>query len=126
MKNWKKSKGSNAKVRKKIPELAPSLHYLQWFYFALAVLKVFRQNENFTTFSGFEANSDAWTVDADLRKDIWTRTRDEWVKLTNMDFTAFPYRKTTVAKFYLRLRKKNEETLAGWQKELEAVVKMKG
>ena len=112
-----------AKTKKKEPahpKLMPTLKYLNYAFIAAAVMEVFRYNQKLAEpIQKFDASADVWAIHSDMRRDIWTRTREAWCKLAGKDFTWFPYSEDYVAKLYMRFRKRNPDELKAWEKELK-------
>lgn len=67
-----------------------------------AVLLVHRENSNKMQqrMGGFVSSNPNWTRDSQLRQDLWTRACRAWVRITDTDFTAFPYSIDYVASVY--------------------------
>lgn len=105
------------------PKLLPTLKYLNYAYIAAAVLEVFRYNQTTgEVIQKFDASADVWAIHSDMRKDLFTRTREAWCRLAGKDFTWFPYSEDYVAKLYMRFRKRNPAELKAWEKELKEAI----
>src|SRR5688500_10656101 len=104
-------------------KIVPTLGYFDGKYLAAAVLRVFRYNEKYAAVASWEATADAWTLHTHLRADIFVRTRAEWCKLTEKDFTWFPFSEDAVARLYARFCKRSPDEIDTWEKELNEAVK---
>lgn len=111
---------------KKPPKLVPTLRYMRGDYLALAVLRVFRDNQlaELKNLPGtvHPANADTWAYNSAMLTDVVERTQKHWCPIAKKDATWFPDSRNVIARLYLRFRKRNEEELAAWEKELNASV----
>jgi hypothetical protein len=99
--------------------LEKSLDYLHWSHVAGAVLDVFRANQrNDAAPGGTKSSADEWAIHSGLRRAVWDRTRTAWCERTGLGWTAFPYSEDCVARLYFRFRKRNEEELRGFEREI--------
>jgi hypothetical protein len=102
-------------------ELIP---YLRWAYFADAVLTVFEENVTTDQDEGTKAKADSWCWSKSLRKSMLKRTRLHWCKTTGFPSISFPFRKDFVVKFYMRIRKRNEQERAEFRAEIDRALLM--
>lgn len=98
--------------------IVPTLWYLRGEFLALAVLRVYRQNEHAAPVSGCEAEDETWGTNSAQRRDLLDRTRQEWCRIAGKDFTWFPYAEDAVVRLYMRYRQKTSGNLQLWEIEL--------
>lgn len=105
--------------------LEQSLNYLDWVFFAHAVLLVFEENlradekaQGYT-----KANSDVWAWHSLKRQEIFRRTLAHWCHVSGEDESCFPYSEDAIAKFYLRIRKRSAEEAQSFREEINRSIR---
>lgn len=101
-------------------KLIPTLAHINPVHFALAVLKVYRLNEQaWEAKVGFaEANADLWGINSVYRGHLYANVAREWTALTGIDHREFPFTEDAVVKMYFRFRKRSAAEVAAWDQEL--------
>lgn len=114
-----------AKVKKK-GKLEKSLDYLHWRHFAGAMMDVVcamqaQANHNLDggILQGIKPDADCWAWDSKLRARLTAAVMQRWCFRTGEDETWFPYSEDGVARLFLRYRKRNEQDIVGFEKEIE-------
>lgn len=100
------------------PRIGPTLDYAAPRWAAAAVLEVFRENQKTKVFSGFKATSPQWCRNAEMRADLWKRTRFAWCRLAGKDFTWFPFSEDFVVRLYARFSRALPATRRAWRAEV--------
>ena len=100
--------------------LGKSLGYMAWYHIAGAVIDVYRENQRLEETGKHlcPAGADEWAICSLLRNGLWTRCRACWARRTGHPPHHFPYNEDAVAKLYFRFRKRSEEEVNAFEREI--------
>lgn len=95
----------------------PRFKYLDGRHVVAAVFYVYLDNCVFEGLSKRSANSQAWTLLDELRKDLHDRVRTRWTAISGKDRDWFPYSVEYVCRLYVWIQSLDDEKLAAWLDE---------
>jgi hypothetical protein len=99
--------------------LEKSLAFLAWRHIAGAILDVYRQNQAQEATGGIKASADLWSIREDLRQEVHRRATVFWAKRAGEIPQEFPYNSNFTARMYFRFRKRNQEEVQDFAREID-------
>jgi hypothetical protein len=94
--------------------------HLNWRHIEAAVLDVFYENmaSEEQADEDCKTRADTWGIHSELRRPLWRRVRQHWMRRTAKRLFDFPYSVDFVCQLYFRFRKRNKDELKDYYRSI--------